>query len=330
MLNTDLHNPNIKPERKMTLSQFVGTNKDYGSEVSEGKVLPLDYLVSIYNSIKSSEFETHKKSAAEISGKKEEGGAQSTKTNDNMFNMEDTTSMDSSSIISDDSWEDMLRRSQGSDTTYYGGGNVSMATATSKGGCSSMEVYECSYDIFLSMHSIVSSSLTVVLTTVEDGSIMEEMLDGFLLLARGGAHYNCLEVLDGVMVSLSNFTQLPKSGVACTLTSPQRTSSLLQFGKSHKGHMATMALFGIHKRFRNHVGVHGWQVIVSTLSSLWQLSLLPTSMLTPLPMRLSLSNATVGKSNATAHAHFLTVSRVTRAQAKRYVQNQISQLCSLY
>ena len=61
MLNTDLHNPNIKQERKMTLSQFVSQNKDYGKDVSQGKVLPLDYLVSIYNSIKSSEFEVHKK-----------------------------------------------------------------------------------------------------------------------------------------------------------------------------------------------------------------------------------------------------------------------------
>ena len=55
MLNTDLHNPNIKPENKMSLSDFVKQNTNYGQEVSRGVDLPLDYLVGIYNSIKTNE-----------------------------------------------------------------------------------------------------------------------------------------------------------------------------------------------------------------------------------------------------------------------------------
>ena len=64
----------------MTLSQFVSQNKDYGQDVSKGKILPLEYLVSIYNSIKSSEFEVHKKTA---------GGTETKKESDtNLFNID--------------------------------------------------------------------------------------------------------------------------------------------------------------------------------------------------------------------------------------------------
>ena len=42
MLNTDLHNPNIKAENKMSLGDFVKQNKNYGSEVSAGVDLPFE------------------------------------------------------------------------------------------------------------------------------------------------------------------------------------------------------------------------------------------------------------------------------------------------
>lgn len=52
MLNTDLHNPNIKPERKMTEQQYIKMNRgidEGGADVDRG------VLVGIYNSIKDKE-----------------------------------------------------------------------------------------------------------------------------------------------------------------------------------------------------------------------------------------------------------------------------------
>ena len=51
MLNTDLHNPNIAVEKKMTLDQFVSNNRG----INDGKDLPRPFLERIYASISSDE-----------------------------------------------------------------------------------------------------------------------------------------------------------------------------------------------------------------------------------------------------------------------------------
>lgn len=51
MLNTDLHNPNIRPERKMTLEQFIRNNTNYGIDVKQTTSLTREYLESIYFSL---------------------------------------------------------------------------------------------------------------------------------------------------------------------------------------------------------------------------------------------------------------------------------------
>jgi hypothetical protein len=53
MLQTDLHNKNIKADRKMKVEDFVKYNTDYGSEITEpGYTFPADYLIQIYESIR--------------------------------------------------------------------------------------------------------------------------------------------------------------------------------------------------------------------------------------------------------------------------------------
>ena len=59
MLNTDLHNRNIRADRKMSLEAFIKNNTDYGRDITdEGKALPEEYLESIYMSIKFEEIRT--------------------------------------------------------------------------------------------------------------------------------------------------------------------------------------------------------------------------------------------------------------------------------
>lgn len=53
MLNTDLHNPNIKPERRMTLESFIRNNKGISKD---GGDLPEEYLSKIFKRIKASPF----------------------------------------------------------------------------------------------------------------------------------------------------------------------------------------------------------------------------------------------------------------------------------
>ncbi|OQS00566.1 hypothetical protein ACHHYP_20127 [Achlya hypogyna] len=50
MLNTDLHNANIRADRKMSLEDFLKNNRDYGLEGAAP--LPEEYLTSIYHAIR--------------------------------------------------------------------------------------------------------------------------------------------------------------------------------------------------------------------------------------------------------------------------------------
>ncbi|KAL7535213.1 hypothetical protein ACHAXR_006347 [Thalassiosira sp. AJA248-18] len=52
MLNTDLHNPSIKPERRMTLESFIRNNKG----IADGGDLPAEFLTGIFNRIKEMPF----------------------------------------------------------------------------------------------------------------------------------------------------------------------------------------------------------------------------------------------------------------------------------
>lgn len=57
MLNTDLHNPNMKPERRMQLKDFIKLNKSYG-DMNEGRELTEEFLVDVYKSIASEQIFT--------------------------------------------------------------------------------------------------------------------------------------------------------------------------------------------------------------------------------------------------------------------------------
>ena len=56
MLNTDLHNPMIKHENRMTLEQFIKNNRG----INDGEDLPEDFLVKLYEQIKSKQIEVRR------------------------------------------------------------------------------------------------------------------------------------------------------------------------------------------------------------------------------------------------------------------------------
>lgn len=55
MLNTDLHNPGIPANKKMTKEQFIRNNRD----INDGKDLPREYLENLYDQIKESQIQVH-------------------------------------------------------------------------------------------------------------------------------------------------------------------------------------------------------------------------------------------------------------------------------
>lgn len=61
MLNTDLHNPSIKPEKRMTTESFLRNNKGIGENGSD---LPDDFLRGIFERIKESPFSLKEDDAA--------------------------------------------------------------------------------------------------------------------------------------------------------------------------------------------------------------------------------------------------------------------------
>lgn len=67
MLQTDLHNPNIKPEKKMTAESFINMNK--GISVDGGD-LDKEFLIDIFNSIKERPFTLKEDDDARESQKK--------------------------------------------------------------------------------------------------------------------------------------------------------------------------------------------------------------------------------------------------------------------
>lgn len=61
MLNTDLHNPSIKPEKRMTVEGFIRNNRGIGEN---GADLPESFLVGIFNRIKERPFSLKEDDAA--------------------------------------------------------------------------------------------------------------------------------------------------------------------------------------------------------------------------------------------------------------------------
>ena len=70
MLNTDLHNPSIKPERRMTLESFLRNNKG----IADGGDLPEEFLTGIFNRIKEQPFSLKEDDEAREKVSKESSG----------------------------------------------------------------------------------------------------------------------------------------------------------------------------------------------------------------------------------------------------------------
>merc|ERR1712000_116233 len=65
MLNTDAHNPNIKPDKKMTLEQWFRNCRG----IDQGKDLPREYLEELYSDILEDELKMNTNSVSQATHK---------------------------------------------------------------------------------------------------------------------------------------------------------------------------------------------------------------------------------------------------------------------
>lgn len=56
MLNTDLHNPTIKDDRRMTIKEFIRNNRG----INDGEDFPIEFMEDLYNQIKHDEIQVQK------------------------------------------------------------------------------------------------------------------------------------------------------------------------------------------------------------------------------------------------------------------------------
>ncbi|KAL3526546.1 hypothetical protein ACH5RR_011202 [Cinchona calisaya] len=123
------------------------------------------------------------------------------------------------------------------------------------------------YDMFTILSGPTIAAISVVFDHVEQDSVLQTCVDGYLALAKISASYNFVDALDDLVVSLCRFTNL-------LLPSYVDEEFILAFGDDAKARMATVAVFTIANRYGDQIR-SGWKNIVECILSLNKLGLLP-------------------------------------------------------
>ncbi|CAM9457727.1 unnamed protein product, partial [Ectocarpus sp. 6 AP-2014] len=185
MLNTDLHNPNIRPEKRMSCGGFVRNNENYGGDISGGRDLPADYLESVYTSIKEQPIAT--------SG----GGPDD--------------------AVTAHGWQDLLRRYGDMNTMAVFSSSNSSSSASGKveacggQGVGEEELEEYDRDVISACWPSVLKAASAAFATMQgrDASALGASVDLFLILAKlCGHHHGLQNAFDKVILLLCRFTGL--------------------------------------------------------------------------------------------------------------------------
>jgi len=177
LLNTDLHNPNIRPEKKMSYDAFELNNKNYGAEVSKGQDMPLDLLRRIYDEIKTREI-----------NKMSEGTRLTAE-------------------ITPEGWRDLMRLRPPMRLVLSG----LPATATELDARAYLRLYD--RQMFAAMHKQALTAFSVVYHAGDPASqpnAVDIALAGIMCCANIAASFGMIQVIDRVAIDLSKFTSLLK------------------------------------------------------------------------------------------------------------------------
>ena len=233
MLNTDLHNPNMKPERRMQLKDFIKLNKSYG-EMNQGRELTEDFLVTIYKSIASEQIFTS--SAA---------------TNDTLRN---------------EQWVNVIRQSQNSQSQQFIGHSALFFQ-----NCTHCSAGMYDRDIFSILWGPQLAAAGALLEVVHDHRQLEFALDNFVTLAHIGAFLNMSTVLDSLVYFLSKFSRITTEYVT-EEGENDPIEFVVRLGEKASAQLSLISLLGIVRKLGNNLG-KSWEEIMHVLCHLYFLGL---------------------------------------------------------
>lgn len=199
MLNTDAHNPNIKPERKMTKAGFISNNRG----IASGNDLPPEFLSAIYDEIVSNaitlreddqlrEKETLKKTA----GGGFFGGSAAARQRREMQETERAEIMRESQELFRSRVQSKARGASEVDggAVYYQAADVDMATHV-------RGMFQTSWGPLLAVFS-------VTLETTREPQMVGLALEGFTRAIHVAARFDLDTERDALVTSLAKFTFL--------------------------------------------------------------------------------------------------------------------------
>ena len=233
MLNTDLHNPNMKPERRMQLKDFIKLNKSYG-DMNQGRELTEDFLVAIYKSIASEQIFTS-----------------SASTNDTLRN---------------EQWVNVIRQSQISQTQQFIGHSSLFFQ-----NCRDCSAGMYDRDIFSILWGPQLAAAGALLEVVRDHRQLEFALDNFVTLAHIGAYLNMSAVLDSLVYFLSKFSRITTEYVT-EEGENDPIEFVVRLGEKASAQLSLISLLGIVRKLGNNLG-KSWEEVMHVLCHLYFLGL---------------------------------------------------------
>lgn len=259
MLNTDLHNPNIKEEKKMSLPAFHRNNKNYGEEVSKGQDLPLHLLDSIYASIQAQEIRTCSDEGATCE-------------------------------VTSDRWKDLLHQAASDPTNsnliVHSRSNRISNQAQDSSPVTNVDSGEKSnpYDaqIFKSLWPLMTSAFSAVFDSYSveeyyENQLMELQLasNGFVLCAAVASHMEFVDDFNQLFCQLCQKTMLKSKSV--DMQSVSTVDAITQFYSDRAAQVATAAMLTLTNTCADSL-VDGWLVFIFALIRLREFKALPSSL----------------------------------------------------
>ena len=221
MLNTDLHNPNMKPERRMQLKDFIKLNKSYG-DMNKGRELTEEFLVGVYKSIASEQIFTS--SAA---------------TNDQLRN---------------EQWVNVMRQTHTQSQQFIGHSSMFFEN------CKECNAGMYDRDIFSILWGPQLAAAGALLEIVKEHRLLEFALDSFVTLAHIGAYFNMTSVLDSLVYFLSKFSRITSEYITDSGENDP-VEFIVLLGEKASSQLSLISLLGIVRKLGNNLGKSWEEVI---------------------------------------------------------------------
>ena len=276
MLNTNLHNANVKDKLRMSPTTFIKQNKCvcpctsilwqewwltvavcgggdhryYGEDINKGRELPEDLLLSVYNSILANKIKPP------------------------------LTGVTSHGELTADLWRDLLTQQQAITNNP--------ASPHAYKPCATLPAHtrrRLSRLVLRELWEPATKALVASFRTAKDSVVAEELLEGFAQLAALAVDHALPNGTDYVLATLCRLTTLldapsyddEAEAIAAAQHGhayPSRLPALHAFGAQIRPQMAVVAAFELTRRYGDHTR-EGWRWLLHALLRLYRLGLVP-------------------------------------------------------